>query len=186
MLSHILFRLRSCLFRFFFPRDICKSSHCGPFGQKVWQFKSNLLPCFCTDYFRRSFIITHYQLVAAQFLLAVLLEKVGHRYTFNYVDKVDTSFQFNGRGCSFSNVGLKNASFLANFCNGSLFSHLKTLSWFPEKFSTCHSVKVSWKLSTFLFFESFFVFICYGLALSSRIYTIFEQPSLEQFNLKNS
>ena len=46
-------------------------------------------------------------------------KKVWNRYSFNYVDKVDTSFQFIGR--SFSNVGLKIASFLADLWNGSLF-----------------------------------------------------------------
>ena len=111
-------------------------------------------------------------------------KKVGNRDNFNYVDKVDTSFQFIGP--SFSNVGLKTASFLANLCNWSLSSHIITLSWFPEIFSTCQSVKVSWKMSSFLYFEKFCVFICSGLALSSWIYTTSEQPALEQFSLSNS
>ena len=168
----------------FLPRNICNSTYCGSFGHKTWHYKSYLLPYFCTDYFRRSFIITQYQLVAAQLFFAVRFEKIGNRYKFNYVDKVDTSFQFIGR--SFSNVGRKIASFPVSFCNGSLSSHIITLSWFPELFSTCHSVKVSCKLSSFLYFEKFCVFICSGLALNSWIYSIFEQPSLEQFNLSNS
>ena len=106
---------------------------------------------------------------------------VWNQYNFNYVDKIDTSFQFIGR--SFSNEGLKIASILANFCNRSLSSHIKTLSWFPETFSTCHSVKDSWKLSSLLYSENFCVFICSGLALSPWSYTIFEQPSLKQFNV---
>ena len=119
-----------------------------------------------------------------KFFSLFVSKKVGNRYKFNYVDKVDTSFQFIGR--SFSNVGRKIASFPVNLCNGSLSSHIITLSWFPELFPTCHSVKVSWKLSSFLYFEKFCVFICSGLALNSWIYTIFEQPSFKQFNLSNS
>ena len=46
-------------------------------------------------------------------------KNVWNRYNFNYVDKVDTSFQFIGR--SFSNEGLKLACIQATLCNGSLF-----------------------------------------------------------------
>ena len=153
-------------------------------GKKVANLKVICCPTFAQTTSREA-SWSHSIIWLPPNLFSLFVSKnVSNRYNFNYVDKVDTSFQFIGR--SFSNEGLKIVSILANFCNGSLFSQIITLSWFPETFSTCHSVKDSWKLSSFLYFENFCVFICYGLALSSRIYTIFEQPSLEQFNLSNS
>ena len=184
MLSHNFFRLWSSIFRCFFPRNICKSSYCVPFGTKFDNIKVICCPTFAQITSGEASSSHSIIWLPPSLYLLLFSKKVWNRYKFNYVDKVDTSFQFIGR--SFSNVGRKIASFPVSFCNGSLSSHIITLSWFPELFSTCHSVKVSCKLSSFLYFEKFCVFICSGLALNSWIYSIFEQPSLEQFNLSNS
>ena len=135
----------------FLPRNKCKSSYCGPFGTKF----DNLKVICCTTFAQ----ITSGEASSSHsiiwlprnWLSLFFSKKVWNRYNFNYVDKLDTSFQVICR--SFSNVGLKIASFPANFCNGTFSSHIITLSWFPEIFSTCHSVKVSWRWKSFLYFE---------------------------------
>ena len=184
MLSHNFFRLWSSNFRCFFRETFVIRPTVVRLDTKLDTIKVICCPTFAQITSREASSSHSISWLPPNFFSLFVSKKVGNRYKFNYVDKVDTSFQFIGR--SFSNVGRKIASFPVSFCNGSLSSHIITLSWFPELFSTCHSVKVSCKLSSFLYFEKFCVFICSGLALNSWIYSIFEQPSLEQFNLSNS
>ena len=84
-------------------------------------------------------------------------KKVGNRYNFNYVDKVDTSFQFIGP--SFSNVGLKIASFLANFLQWeSLFPYSNPQLVYRNFFDLSLSEN-SLKIELFPMFRKFLCFL---------------------------
>ena len=155
MLSHI-FVYGPVIFDVFFRDTFVNRATVVRLGKKAGNLKNFCCPTFAQITSREA-SSSHSIIWLPPNLFSLLFsKKVWNRYNFNYVDKVDISSQFIGR--SYSNVGLKLASFLALFCNGSLFSHLITLSWCPEIFSTCHSVKVSWKLSSSLCFENFCVF----------------------------
>ena len=171
-------------FSMFFPRNICKSSFCGPFGTKFDNLKVICCPTFaqitsgepssshsinCLPPNLFSLFFSKKSLKSIQFQLCW---QSWHWFPMHW------SFIFKCRAqiCLISSRPLQWES----------FSHINAPSWFPESFSTCHSVKVSWRVSSFLYFESSCVFICSGLALSPWTYPIFEQSSIEQFNLPNS
>ena len=141
VLSHILYLLWSSLFRCFFRDTFVNRATVVRLDKKIDNLKVICCPTFAQTTSREASWSHSIIWLPPNLFSLSFSKKVGNRYNFNYVDKVDTSFQFIGR--SFSNVGLKIASFLANFCNGSPSSHIITLSWFTENFSTCHLVKVS-------------------------------------------